>query len=340
MSPTPEVVFETANEESSGVNGADDQIGLEENNTVSAGHETKSLPVVSALDSQLAPVMFAASLLFLANLSALLHLTDGNLQSWYASVFLKMGAILHLAFVAEGLFQKFHGGNMRRWHWWSILIPPLRMGARDHGTGEHVWLPGMGWRLAGKECERSLAKFFSMPLMILALIVLPLVVIELWFVATLDAHPAWKKWLELASGLIWMAFVIEFVLMVGVTAKKVRYVRTNWVDVIIVLLPFVQLAQSARLARLMRLNQVARTARVYRVRGLMVRMWRVLVALDLIEKFVWRDKLALIESLEEQLVEQELVADELRDRIATLKRLHASEASEESTTWSNDRDFR
>jgi len=287
----------------------------------------QSLPEVSMLDKQLARVMFAASLLFLANLASLLHLTEGDLWSSYAEVVIRTGALLHMAFVVEGFVHLVWGSGLKRWHWWAILIPPLRLGARDHLAGTCVWLPVWGWQPAGVGLEKRLARFFSVPLMCLAMLVLPLVLIELIWVEMLNQHPVWMKSLEIASGFIWMAFVIEFVIMVGVTPKKFRYIRRNWIDVIIILLPLVSFLRGLRLARLMRLNQISRTARIYRVRGLLIRAWRALVALDLIEKVVWRDKDALIDRLGEELVERETELEELRVRIAKLKLRHRKEES-------------
>lgn len=279
------------------------------------------LPALTTLDWQLGPVMFVAAVLHLTVLAGLLHLTQGDLGSFTAQLLIRTGAVLHLAFVAEAFFHLLAGDRMRAWHWWSVLVPPLRLGARDHLEGRYMWLPGWNWQLVDRKLESRLRAVFSLPLMGMAFLVLPLVVIELFWAEALEAHPAWKLALDITTSVIWMAFVFEFVLQLSATKRKWGYAFRNWIDVIVILLPLLAFLRGARLARLVRLNQLSRTARVYRVRGLVVRAWRALAALELVEKLVWRNKTALIARLEEQVADRELEIHQLRDRIVKLKAL-------------------
>jgi thioester reductase-like protein len=65
-------------------------------------------------------------------------------------------------------------------------------------------------------------------------------------------------------------------------------------------------------------------------RGLVVRAWRALAALELIEKLVWRNKVALIARLEEQLADRELEIHQLRARIMRLRAVVGDQKSGES----------
>jgi voltage-gated potassium channel len=271
--------------------------------------------------------MFAASLLHLTVLAALLHLTKGDLWNDVAQMIIRTGAVLHLAFVAEAVFHLLAGNRMRAWHWWSVLLPPLRLGAPDHLDGKFLWLPVWHWQPVDRFLESRLRSFFSLPLMALAVLVLPLVIAELFWMETLLAHPAWLLAVEIMTAVIWMAFVIEFVLQLSTTKRKWGYAIRNWIDVVVILLPLLAFLRGARLARLIRMNQLTRTARVYRVRGLILRAWRALLALELVEKVLWRNKRALIARLEEQLMDRELEVQHLRKRIEHLRtQIHDQQA--------------
>jgi hypothetical protein len=288
------------------------------------------LPAITALDWQLGPVMFVAALLHLTVLAGLLHLTHGELFNPTAQLLIRTGAVLHLAFVVEAIFHLLAGDRMGAWHWWAVLLPPLRLGARDHLEGRFMWLPGWHWQRVDRTLESRLREVFSLPLMGMAFLVLPLVIIELFWSEALEAHPGWKLALDITTSVIWMAFVFEFVLQLSATKRKWGYAIRNWIDVIVIVLPLLAFLRGARLARLVRLNQLSRTARVYRVRGLVVRAWRALAALELIEKLVWRNKVALIARLEEQLADRELEIHQLRARIMRLRAVVGDQKSGES----------
>lgn len=274
---------------------------------------------VSPLDRQLAPVMFLASLMVLALFAVFLHTTDGTRFSETGLVSLKTAGVIYIVFFVEQAFHWFAGSRPGPWHLWSLLIPPIRMGSRDHRTRQWIWLPGWHWQRVDRDLEKRLHQFFNIPLMCLALLVLPLVIIELFWVEQLLAHPSWRVWMEIASAFIWMSFVIEFVLMLSVTQKKMRYLRRNWIDLVIIALPLISLVNAAPVARLLRLNQLARTARVYRVRGLLVRTWRAVVAFEVIEKVLWRDPASHCSRLEDELLEREADIRDLRNRIRQIR---------------------
>lgn len=276
-------------------------------------------PEVGPLDRQLAPVMFLATLIDLGLLAVFLHTTDGVKYSEPGMVSLKTAGIIYLALIVELGFHLWSGARPGRWHWWTLLIPPLRLGARDFGTRRWMWLPGWNWQVVDRGLEKRLLHFFNIPLMCLALLVLPLVLVELFWVEKLAANPHWRGWLDIASAFIWMAFVIEFVLMLSVTPKKGRYVRRNWIDLMIIALPLISLVHAAPVARLLRLNQLTRTARVYRLRGLLMRTWRAIVAFEVIEKMIWRDPQAHLARLEDELAERQTEIADLRHRIHQLQ---------------------
>jgi voltage-gated potassium channel len=96
-------------------------------------------------------------------------------------------------------------------------------------------------------------------------------------------------------------------------------------------LPVIAFIRLARVAQLARLQQLSRTARLYRLRGLAMRVWRALVALEIIESLLVRnperrleklevrlaDKLEEIEFLKQDIARMQRRVDELRERVGS-----------------------
>src|SRR6266536_18797 len=101
--------------------------------------------------------------------------------------------------------------------------------------------------------ERSerLARVLSVPLLIAALLTIPVVVIE-----QAHASEAWKHAAAVTNWVIWSAFAIETVAMLLVVPDRRGWLRGHLLEVAIVLLtpPFLPSSlQAARLFRLLRL---------------------------------------------------------------------------------------
>ena len=60
-------------------------------------------------------------------------------------------------------------------------MPIFRLCGRDHVNGTHVWLPILGWQETNRSLEKLLARRFSIPMIIIALLVLPVVILELFW---------------------------------------------------------------------------------------------------------------------------------------------------------------
>ena len=69
----------------------------------------------------------------------------------------------------------------------------------------------------------------------------------------------------------------------------------------------------------MRLSRASKLLKVYRLRGLGLRAWQGLVALELIEQLVHRDPAKRLEKLRRQAEEQEWELGRLRRRIAEIE---------------------
>lgn len=214
----------------------------------------------------------------------------------------------------------------RRYHAFSLLFclcPCFRMCARSPEMGYRMWLPGLGWRRVNKRLRHRLERQFSVPMILIALLILPVLVVE-YFMKTQVVEYAWLRLLlHISTGVIWFAFAFEFILMVSVSDKKLAYCKIHWLDIAIILLP---LCSFLRSLRVLRASQITKMARVYRLRGTAVRALRALILLEFFQRIMGTDPARQIERLERQLHEVEAEAKEIRRRIARLQRQQQQQA--------------
>lgn len=311
-------------------------------------------PEPTTLDQRLAPAMFWLSVLFLFLLAEALHLSPGlrpeHLEADGAPATAAMLAapadtldpavsrltvlagvicgwgllLLYPLFVVEALVHWRAGGSLRR-TLWQCAFPPSRAAARDQTRDGTVWLPGIGWAAVDARLRSQVERGASVPMLIIALMVLPLLAAE-HFLGSQIRSNAWLLFTVKASaGLIWMAFTFEFVLMLSLSERKWRYARTHWIDALIVTLPLVDFLPALRLGRLLRLGRItrlqqfARTLRVFRLRGTAMRLWRAVLLLEVIDRVIGGAPEKRLAKLRDQLsVKQREVAD-LQHEVARLE---------------------
>ncbi len=300
----------------------------------------KSQPVTQRLDQLLAAPMFALSIVALALFATVLH-TD-PFQSSTAAVrwCLIALALLYPAFWAETIVHRMTGGRNLRQHILYCLIPILRIGARDHEEGNRIWLPTLGWQTVDRDLERLLTRMFSVPMIVIALLVLPVIIIDIieFFREGVESNRAWFVAKQIAVAFIWSAFTFEFVVMISIVKWPANYARRHWIDLAIILLPLLAFLRALRLTQLLRLKQLVKAGRVYRLRGLGLRMWRGVVALEFIEKLLSRNperRLAKLEAmLEDKLHEVDrlkLDIERMQKRIEEKKNDSQTEPSADAT---------
>lgn len=274
---------------------------------------------VTQLDRVLAVPMFVVSFAFLIGTAGLFHLTEGDFSSPLAiKILVGLGA-LYLLLIAEAIAHYRTGATSMRQHLRFLLVPPMRICPRDHATGEFAWIPGLGWRNASGKLEALLARMFSAPMIIIALLVLPVVGAEFVYADKIAESTLGRSVINICSAFIWTAFVFEFVIMFSVVKKRVQYCRQHWIDIAVILLPLVSFLGAARLGRLVKLNQLTRTAKIYRMRGLAIRAWRAVVALDGIDTILRRDPEYRVEKLRVQIEEREKEIEHMRVQLKTLE---------------------
>ncbi|MCA9130348.1 MAG: hypothetical protein KDB22_24840 [Planctomycetales bacterium] len=209
--------------------------------------------------------------------------------------------------------------------WTCCLLPPLRMCMRHHTDVDRVWLPKWGWQVADRDLQRHLERAFSIPMIWIALLILPIFGIQLYYKGSIVEYPAMQAIMHFGTGIIWFAFATEFIIMVSVSNKKLAYCKQHWLDLLIILLPIVYFLRSARLlratklAKIGKLQQLSRVARVYRLRGVAMRALRALMLLEVVHRLLRTKPEKRIAKLEEQYEEKERELADLRAEIEQLR---------------------
>lgn len=224
--------------------------------------------------------------------------------------------------------------DMRKYHVYGLMhcvCPSLRLCARSPDYHNRMWLPGYGWRSVNRRLRKRLERRFSAPMILIALLIMPILIVE-FFLKTQVAQYAWLRLtLHVGTGIIWFAFAGEFIVMVSVAEKKLRYCKEHWIDLAIIVLPLFSFLRSLRLFRVMglanalRVSQLSKLARVYRLRGTAVKALRALVLLDVFYRVLGIDVSRRIMKLERKLEDVESEAKEIRRQISKLQRQRDAE---------------
>jgi voltage-gated potassium channel len=288
-------------------------------------------------ENGLAGPMFFLALAFLVVLAGLIHRFP-RLDRVGLEMYLILGtlAVLWLVFLVEAAIR-FRLRDTGRPAWRALvgvavvaLLPPLRLGCRSQVRPEHLWLPGLGWSPIDAALRRKLERWFSVPMICFALLVLPLFAIEYYWAAEIRSEPLLGWWLDVGTSVIWLAFTVELIVMVAVSERPVRYCFVHWIDVAIVLLPVVEvlpLFRMLRLGRVMRLEQLLRWGRLHRVHALVTRGWRALLLLQLVQRLTGRSPEHRLRQLRELLQAREEELADVRREIAELEELIARTAA-------------
>lgn len=236
--------------------------------------------------------------------------------------------MLWVIFIAEAGYHLMHARAILAsrtntlWRVAAALIPPLRLGTPSASHDGCTWLPVLGWVQPGKTSSKQLARIFGKPMIIIALMILPILLLEFGLTDLVTRHFWLQMLIHVATGFIWFAFTVEFILMISVSDKKLRYVKENWLDLAIILLPLVSFLRgirALRLAKLAKVQQLAKMGRVYRMRGLGMKLFRALLLLEVVNRLLRitpEKQLARLEALREDHLEE---LAELDKSIAELK---------------------
>ena len=234
-------------------------------------------------------------------------------------------------FVFEFLFAFFSINTKGRSFWKShaygllaCFLPPLRMAAPCHSKGGRIWLPRLGWRMPGRRLSKALEKNFSKPMLLIAMLILPVLVVEFGMPSYVNRYLWLRVALHVSTGLIWIAFSVEFIIRLSATHRKWQYVKKNWIDLAIVVLPLVSFLRSFRIVRAIKLakfakaQQLARIGRIYRLRSLALKAVRALILFEFFHRFFKIKPERKLAALRSEYRERKADLDELKLRIDQL----------------------
>jgi voltage-gated potassium channel len=205
------------------------------------------------------------------------------------------------------------------------VFPFLRLCARAREQSDQIWFPVWGWQTVNRELHHRLERFFSLPMIWIALLILPVLACQIFLKETIVQYPFLRHALHFSAGLIWFAFAVEFLVMVSVSNKKAKYCAKHWLDLLIILLPLIsflrtlQFVRATKLINLARLQQVARMSRVYRMRGIAQRGFRAVLLLGVVHRLLGTKPEKRLVHLREMLLEKERELDQIRAEIAVLE---------------------
>lgn len=211
------------------------------------------------------------------------------------------------------------------------VVPPLRLGLVNVHKDNQLWLPRFGWRRPGRRLIRDIESVISKPMLIIAFLILPVLLLEYAF----DGFLVKYRWLLIVlhacTGFIWWCFACEFIVMVGASKRKFQYVKKNWLDLAIILLPLISFIRSIRMLRLARfakVQQVTKITRMYRMRGLFYKALRGLLLVSFVRKILRVSPEKTLEKLKRQRASKEQELEEINQRIQQMEVEIDSAASE------------
>lgn len=232
---------------------------------------------------------------------------------------------LWLAIIIEGLvgIRTAADGITRAFRRWLLIvfIPPMRMAFSPAFPNREVWFPRLGWLPVSKHSFRTTERTMVMPMLLFTLSIVPIEIIERFFPHWVINHAWVSLALHLLGALIWIAFVVEFVLLLGLAPKPIQYCKRNWINILIILLPLAAFLRMLRLTRLARVLRAGKMLRVYRLRGVYVRTMRVAILLSLFDRLLKRKPERYLSKLQEKIEEKR---DELEALEADAAELQAA----------------
>lgn len=99
-----------------------------------------------------------------------------------------------------------------------------------------------------EELLRRIERFTDLPLLILALALVPLLIVP----AVVTVRPPWDDAILVADWAIWAVFAADFGVKLAVAPRRVEFLRRHWLEGLMVLLPFLRPLRALRVLRLAR----------------------------------------------------------------------------------------
>ena len=155
---------------------------------------------------------------------------------------------------------------------------------------------------------------------------------EAWLQSSSVDKPVLNAVLLTAVGAIWLAFAVEFVLLLAASPKRFDFCKKHWLDLVIILLPlvsFLRVLRISRLARVTRAANLGRLSRTYRLKGIQARVFRAVLVLGLVRRANGGLAARRISSLRRELQQKQEEVLDLQQQIAELEKLVHARAADE-----------
>jgi len=206
------------------------------------------------------------------------------------------------------------GARIRRFLF-IILLPPLRMAFSVARPNDRIWIPMRGWFPVGKESAEKMELTIAIPMLLITLLIIPVLIVEYGLSSLPEKYPAVGISLHLLTGLIWFAFSMEFVILLGIAEKKFAFCKKHWINIVIIILPMIAFFRMLRILRVGRVARLGKMVRVYRLRGAQARALRVMMLFNVVERLLHsRNPERYLKHLELRIEEKEKEVAELRER--------------------------
>lgn len=140
-----------------------------------------------------------------------------------------------------------------------------------------VWVPFRGYLDVDDDIRKRVDRFFNVPMLTLAILVLPLLVVDYYVTRGGEGkYPRLAIAVMCCHVALSVAFLAEFIVKIRIAQSRLSYLTRNWIDLIIIVLPF------------LRPFRILRAMRLYAVRGVGLKAFRTMVPLMLGLRFTQR----------------------------------------------------
>lgn len=218
-----------------------------------------------------------------------------------------------------------------------VLLPPLRMGMHRYSRPGWIWIPVYGWSRTNRALFDKLQADFSTPMIVLALLIIPLLIIE-WqlsdFEMVRNTGIDFPFWLNIAGAFIWMGFSFEYILMMGIAEDKFDYFKRHVLDLIIILLPILSLFPAFQVLRATRLG---RATRMLRLRGMLLKARQAAILLRGLQRLLYPNPETQLKTLQKKMREnrheRQRLEEQVQDAVARLKEREARKQAGITSSW-------
>ncbi len=260
--------------------------------------EVKGKAKLSRYDARTAPFAFFLGIISLLLIGAVVTaLTEDDLSPLFQRILpwlLGVTGFFHLLnwvdtgvlFFMRGRGEERMNKSERNRRLLSLIFPPLRIGSRNIVSAQYIWVPFWHWCKVNKGLFDNLKRRFILPMIGIALLIVPVLLIE-WKLMDYvkDEWPDLRidLILESVQTFIWCAFTFEFLLMISISDRKFNYVKKNWIDLLIILLPFVSFLRTLRISQIARLKYATRS---FKMRGVITKARQGLIFVDFLQRIL------------------------------------------------------